>query len=725
MPPPVPEVDLPTLQRSALLTYLTQEERHRLMVHLDHLAVSPGTMIVREGEDADCMYFVIEGQARILRGTLDIGAIRPGDHFGELGFVRDRRRTASVVAEHPMRLARLSHKAWERLLHDEVRLAQHMMEGMIDGLGQQLTRMTDSVGRLLGQRLLPRRAEVSISLHGELQPVPTGTMVRHLLPGDVSGSAVVGGLVDSRPVSLDTPVVTQVAVSPLTLADSEGREIYRRSAGLVLIDAITHTLPGTRARLLAPLETLQRVALALPPGLGPTDVDRAKHGIIERFQEMIADREPLHEEIWTVEEAREELTAQGWPDAAAILAIWRDTVVNLVSCGDTYALRTGPVVPDAGFLAGTRVYPDPVGLLIEFSPTVTRFVPRPHGRLDLPEDVRLRESTTPRYGGEMAEAGRAWRKGLGIEDVGRYNGACVSGRVAELIRVAEGFHEKRLGALADLVAARREAVRIICIAGPSSSGKTTLIKRLTTQLEINGLRPVALSLDDYYVDRDATPVDEQGQFDFEALDAIDLPQLQRDLRGLLAGETLATPRFDFKAGLSRPKAGPELSLENDTLLLLEGIHGLNPALLGDAVAQSQVFRIFIHPATTLPLDRLSPVDPTDIRLLRRIVRDRHGRNLSAAENIERWASVRRGELLHIYPYQHNADAIFDSALIYEPSVLKVFAERYLLEVPAGHPAQPTAHRLRNLLDRFVTIYPDHVPPTSLLREFIGGSGFEY
>jgi uridine kinase len=724
-PPPVPPDDLPALERSPLLEHLSPDERHQILTRLDHLTISPGTAIVREGDEADHMFFVLEGQARLLRGALDIGAVRPGDHFGELGLVGTRHRLASVIAESPMRLARLSLQSWRSLVREEPHMAVHLLEGMLETAGQQLTRMTDSVGRLLGQRLLPRRAEIAVALEGDLQPVPTGTTLRHLLPGSVGGSRVVGGLVDSRPVSLDTPVVSQVSVAPLTLADSEGREILRRSAGLVLLEAIGRAIPGARARMLAPLETLQRVALALPPELDAEGAARAKAGIAEIFGRLIAEREPLHEEIWTVEEAREELTVRGWPDAAAMLSVWRDTGVSLVSCGDTYALRTGPVVPDAGFLAGTRVQPDPVGLLLAFGSSVTQHVPRTPQDIAHPEAALAREAAFPRYGGEMVEVQRGWRKALGIEDVGRYNAACVSGRVAELIRVAEGFHEKRLGALADKIAARRKHLRVICIAGPSSSGKTTLIKRLTTQLVIDGLRPVALSLDDYYVDRDATPKDEHGQFDFEALEAIDLPQLQRDLRALLRGETVRTPRFDFKAGLSRPGAGPELCLGDDTLLMLEGIHGLNPALIGDAVKPEQAFRVFIHPAATLPLDRLSPVDPTDVRLLRRIVRDRHGRNLSAAENIQRWASVRRGELLHIYPFQHHADAVFDSALIYEPSVLKVYAERYLLEVPRDHPAQPTARRLRHLLDHYVTIYPEHVPPTSLLREFIGGSGFEY
>ncbi|HYD42784.1 MAG TPA: cyclic nucleotide-binding protein, partial [Anaeromyxobacter sp.] len=193
----------------------------------------------------------------------------------------------------------------------------------------------------------------------------------------------------------------------------------------------------------------------------------------------------------------------------------------------------------------------------------------------------------------------------------------------------------------------------------------------------------------------------------------------------LAGEEIQTARYDFLTGLSHPAGGPSIRLRAGDVLMLEGIHGLNPELLGALPRAGELFRVFIHPATTLPLDRLSRVSATDLRLLRRIVRDRHTRGYSAADNILRWPSVQAGERIHIFPYQGEADAVFDSALIYEPAVLKVFAERYLLEVPAEHPAYPTAIRLRHLIDRFVSIYPDHVPPTSILREFIGGSGFEY
>jgi uridine kinase len=186
-----------------------------------------------------------------------------------------------------------------------------------------------------------------------------------------------------------------------------------------------------------------------------------------------------------------------------------------------------------------------------------------------------------------------------------------------------------------------------------------------------------------------------------------------------------TARYDFLTGKSLPEGGKEMQLSTESVLLVEGIHGLNPELLGGSVAPEQGFRIFVQPSTTLPIDRLTVVAPPDLRLLRRIVRDRHSRGYRANENIQRWPSVRRGEQLHIFPHLRNADVVFDSSLVYEPSVIKVYAERYLLEVPEDDPAFTTAFRLRQLLDRFVTIYPDHVPPTSILREFIGESGFEY
>jgi uridine kinase len=231
-------------------------------------------------------------------------------------------------------------------------------------------------------------------------------------------------------------------------------------------------------------------------------------------------------------------------------------------------------------------------------------------------------------------------------------------------------------------------------------------------------------LDDYYVDREKTTRDAHGDYDFEALEALDLQMLDNNVRRIFAGETIKTARYDFVTGKSIPEGGKEVTLSPSDVLVIEGIHGLNPRLLGTILDRERIFRVFIQPMTALPFDSLTRVNVSDIRLLRRIVRDRHTRGYNAASNILRWPSVRAGETKHIFPYLAQADAIFDSSLVYELGVIKVFADRYLLEVPQEHPSFVTAHRLRQLIDKFVTIYPDHVPPTSILREFIGDSGFE-
>jgi uridine kinase len=324
----------------------------------------------------------------------------------------------------------------------------------------------------------------------------------------------------------------------------------------------------------------------------------------------------------------------------------------------------------------------------------------------------------------MTQQQERWLETLDTRSVGAFNRACITGHVGELINVSEGFHEKRISRIADEVHGRGKSARIVCIAGPSSSGKTTFIKRLSVQLQVLGMNPIAISLDNYYCDREQTPRDNKGEYDFEALEALRLDLLQEQLARLLKGEVVKTADYHFKTGKSDPTGGPELKVDHHSVLMLEGIHALNPALLAQ-MGKEELFRVFICPLAQLPFDRATRLHASDVRMIRRIVRDRHSRGYSAADTIQRWESVRDGERKHIFPFQHHADAVFDSSLIYEIAVLKVYAERYLLEVPRDGRAWLTAFRLLGLVDRFVALYPDRVPPTSILREFIGGSSFQY
>jgi uridine kinase len=524
----------------------------------------------------------------------------------------------------------------------------------------------------------------------------------------VDGALVVAGLLGQKPVSLATPIFTDTAVAPLTVRHWEGRQIYAHSVALLLLEAADRVAPGRAVRMGPSRGTRQVVDV---PG------DAAERARLAGASSMATPDTAFRVEYWATDEALRWFADRGWDDAARLLRIRRQATVRLVSCGELYALSMGPLLPTAAAIRGFTLRPGDVGLDLEL------------GRLD-PRNGngnghRAAAPRPRRRDGDMAREHEAWLEAMGVTSVGAFNELCISGQVSQLIRVAEGFHEKRIGRIADAIAAARDRIRVISIAGPSSSGKTTFIKRLTVQLQIDGVNPVGISLDNYYVDRERTPLGPDGRWDFEALEALDLGLLQAHVGRLLAGEAVRTARYDFLTGRSHPDGGPTIQLRAGDALMLEGIHGLDPRLLGASSRAGEHFRVFVHPATTLPFDRLTRVSATDLRLLRRIVRDRHQRGYGAAENIERWPSVQAGERDHIFPYQDEADAVFDTALIYEPAVLKVFAERYLLEVPQSHPAYPTAHRLRYLVDRFVSIYPDHVPPTSILREFIGGSGFEY
>jgi uridine kinase len=318
---------------------------------------------------------------------------------------------------------------------------------------------------------------------------------------------------------------------------------------------------------------------------------------------------------------------------------------------------------------------------------------------------------------------RRWNEVLGVANVGALNRMCLSGEISEVIRIAEGFQEKRVAQIADAIAAERQRVRLVLVAGPSASGKTTFIKRLGIQLRVNGIQPVGLSLDNYFVNREKTPLDSDGKPDYEAIEALDLELLNVQLDAVLRGEDVAVPRYNFLTGMrDGPYRSTTLRLEPNQVLLVEGIHALNPQLTA-AIPEATKFRLFISALTQLTLDDHNRIFTSDSRLLRRLVRDRLYRGHPATRTLEMWNSVRRGEARGIFPFQEQADLMFNSALVYEPAVLRVYAERFLLEVPREHPAYTEAYRLLKFLSWFVPIFQDDVPQTSLLREFIGGSAF--
>jgi uridine kinase len=333
------------------------------------------------------------------------------------------------------------------------------------------------------------------------------------------------------------------------------------------------------------------------------------------------------------------------------------------------------------------------------------------------EPTRLQDPTPyPQLKRVFQEYGE-WLRLLGTEHVGNLNRANETGRMREIILVSEALHERGIADIAQQISERRDNVRLVLIAGPSSSGKTTFAKRLGVQLLAHGIRPFSLELDNYFVNREDTPLDEHGEYNFEALEAVDVELFNQHLQDLMAGESVQLPHFNFYTGSREP--GPTVQIEGDHVIIVEGIHGLNPKLVY-TLDDDILFRVYASALTQLNLDRHNRVPTTDTRLIRRITRDARTRGYTATETIQRWESVRRGEKQYIFPYQEYADVMFNSALVYEMAVLKPLAEPLLLQVEPDSKQRVEAKRLLTFLQWFQPVDKALVPDNSILREFVGG-----
>jgi uridine kinase len=550
---------------------------------------------------------------------------------------------------------------------------------------------------------------VVVGFDGERRQVTSGTTVAEFLAsayGELPWD-ILAALVNRRMVMLDFPLRgLHVELEPVRIGSREGEAVARRSASLILLAAARELYPEVRLV----------VGQSLGGGyfyrwLGAVPVtEHAVASLVRRMEEICDEDRPLVREVITLEQAEAVFRSNGEESKLQLLATHRSSTVPIVSCGGFVDIVHGPVAPTAGRIRGLTVVPYEDGILLRF--------PR-HGEAGSRPPLRPQ----PKLFAAFRET-RAWNEVLGVAHVGSLNRLCLSGEIGEVIRIAEGFHEKKIAQIADLISSRRQDIRLVLVAGPSSSGKTTFIRRLAIQLRVDGIRPVGLSLDNYFVDREKTPIGPDGKPDYEALEALDLTLFNEHLAALLRGEEVALPRYDFVLG-RRVAADrwTRLRLAPHEVLLVEGIHALNHRLT-EAVEEAAKFRVFISALTQLTLDDHNRIFTSDSRLLRRIVRDRLFRGHPATRTLEMWSAVRRGEARGIFPFQEEADVLFNSALVYEPCVLRVFAERFLLEVPREHAAYTEAYRLLKFLAWFVPVFPDDVPSTSILREFVGGSAFE-
>jgi uridine kinase len=511
---------------------------------------------------------------------------------------------------------------------------------------------------------------------------------------------VVAALVNGTLRELSYAITGDVAVRPIFMDSGDGLRVYQRSLSFLLITAVRELFPAARISI---DHSLTDGFFCQVEGRGPFTEEELQ-AIEARMREIVALNEPIVKCSMPVSEAKALFRGQGYEDKVRLLQFRQKDYVSIYTLRGVKDYFYGYMVPSTGYLRYFALQYYPPGFILRF-PTLIQ----PTGLPPFQDSPKL---------AQMFREYSDWMEVMGVTDVGSLNQTIKGGRIDEVILVAEALHGQCIGDIAPRIAAQRGTIRLVLIAGPSSSGKTTFAKRLMVQLLANGIRPVAIGLDDYFVDREQTPRDEFGEYDFESLGALDLPLFNQQLLDLMAGREVALPRYDFPTG--RRIEGETVFVAPDGVIVVEGMHGLNPALVPNIPPQA-CFRIYASALTQLNIDHHNRIPTADTRLLRRIVRDDQFRGYTAQETIARWASVRRGEARWIFPYQENADAMFNSALVYELAVLKLLAEPLLREVEPGTDEFVEAKRLLAFLDWFLPCPPERVPDNSILREFVGGS----
>lgn len=524
---------------------------------------------------------------------------------------------------------------------------------------------------------------------------------------------VLAALVDHKLKELDFKLAMTHEVEFIGYNHPDGRRTYLRSLCFVLQNAVRELFP----------DKVLVIDHSLPSGLYCKVIETRKQedgrcrtlaltqeqlaSIKSRMQEIVSADMPFRKEKMDAVTAEKMFEENNQPEKAELqrsLGKFICSVYFLDGHADTFH---GPLLPSTGYLKVFDLLPFAEGFCLQFP-----------SEGDFSKVIPVK--TQSKIAATLAEYSD-WCSIIRINGIGALNKAISEGHAVELINLSEALHERKYAAIADQIYARRGQVKAVFIAGPSSSGKTSSSLRIALQCRVLGLVPKVIELDNYFVDREHTPKDSEGNYDFEALEAMDLKLLNSQLNDLFAGKEVELPRFDFKVGRSMP-SGKRISLGEKEILIMEGIHALDPAMVPD-VDNSKIFRVYASALTSLNVDENNNISTSDNRLLRRMVRDNRVRGITPEETITRWYSVRRGENCNIFPFQENADAAFNSALIYELPMLKYYAEPLLRRIAPSSPAYTEAVRLLKFLDYIVALSPDEIsaiPPTSIMREFIGG-----
>ena len=539
--------------------------------------------------------------------------------------------------------------------------------------------------------------------------IPMGTSLLEISRRLTSGPhPFLAAFVNNRVKELNYKIYTPVTIRFIDITSFAGIRVYQRTSWFILQKAVRDLYPGQTLHIRHSMG--QSGFYCEIEGIDPLTREAAA-ALEERMRAIVAADLPIIRTKVLTEEVRARYAEQGFDDKIALLDTRPRLYSELYTLGDLPGYFYGSLAPSTGYITRFGIEPYYRGFYLAL-PLRTS-----------PEELHKHVSQEKMFG--IFREYQSWVALMGVPTIGAVNARALAGDAGGMIKIAEAFHERKFAEVADAIqeAHRTRGVRMVLISGPSSSGKTTSAKRLGLQLGVLGLRPVMISLDDYFVEREKTPRDENGQYDYEALEAIDLELFNDHLHRLLLGQSVDIPRYDFITG-RRTQHDTPLTLDERSILIIEGIHGLNPRLT-PSVPDTVKFKIYISCFTSVAMDNLSRIATTDNRLLRRLTRDYRQRGSDALQTLSRWASVRRGEERHIFPYQENADVMLNSSLFYEISVLRPFAEKILREVPDTVPEFDEARRMLKFLDNFIPIPSDEIPPTSILREFIGGSSFKY
>jgi uridine kinase len=548
------------------------------------------------------------------------------------------------------------------------------------------------------------RPTVEVELtDGRVISGPRGASVGDFLTNiaEADQAPIIGAVVNAQLRELTFKITCDSTVRPVTMGEADGMRIYRRSLTFLLESSFSKIFPDAGLRIDHSVSSGGYYCQVM--GRRPLSRDELSQ-LEDEMKRVVGEDLPFTREELPLKQAIEYFRQEGALDKVRLLVHRKKDYLTVYKLQEHYDYHHGYMAPSTAYLRWFALARTGDGFTLRF--------PRRHAPtklLPLPEYPKL--LTTFRLYGN-------WLQRLGISSVGALNDAIKAGRIREVILVSEALHEQRVAAMAAQIASRSDRTRVILVAGPSASGKTTFSKRLSIQLLARGISPFPLQIDNYFIDRDLSPRDEHGEFDFESLEAVNHARLAEDLQRLITGERIQLPHFDFYSGKST--AGDVVQLKPDEIIIVEGIHGLNPRLL-EGFPKEKTFRIYASALTQLNLDHHNRVSTTDTRLIRRIVRDARERGYSAQQTIHRWESVRRGEKRYIFPFQEYADLMFNSALVYELAVLKPYVEPLLRQVPFGTPEYIEAKRVLAFLEWFLPLPGDLIPDNSILREFIGDS----